>query len=86
MPSATKKGRETMHRKASKIILCPKCLTLQLATRHHIYPVRFFGDSINAPILHLCEKCHQALERIIPQYSELEPEDYLQITREFLAV
>lgn len=75
-----------MCRKKTRIILCPKCLTLQLATRHHIYPRRFFGDSENAPILFLCDKCHKQLEIRIPQYHELDPEDYLQIAREFISV
>lgn len=73
-----------MCRKKTGIILCPKCLTLQFGTRHHIYPRRFFGDSENAPILFICRKCHDFLELRIPEMQELEPEDYLQLVREFL--
>lgn len=66
------------------VILCPKCLELKFQTRHHIYPRRFFGNGSNAPILYLCDQCHKGIEAIIPRDVELEPEDYLQIAREYL--
>lgn len=65
-------------------ILCPKCLLVEPGTKHHIYPKRFF-DPQGCPLVYLCRKCHDALERIIPQNVVLEKEDYLQLTQEFLA-
>lgn len=64
-------------------ILCPKCLEIKPGTKHHVYPQRFFYGE--GPILHLCRKCHDAIERIIPQNVELHPDDYVQLTQEFLA-
>lgn len=64
-------------------ILCCKCLEIKPATRHHIYPRRFYDGA--GPLLWLCRKCHDALERIIPQYTRLHKQDYLQLTREFLS-
>lgn len=71
---------------SSKIIFCPKCLTLERGTRHHVYPYRFFGNGLDAPILYLCERCHQEIEKIIPRHEQLEPEEYIELVREFLAV
>lgn len=66
--------------------LCPKCLYIRELTRHHIYPVRFFGrrNERTNPILHLCRTCHDGIERIIPHREVLTKQDYLQIAREFL--
>lgn len=63
-------------------ILCPKCLESKPGTKHHVLPRRFFNGK--GPILYLCRKCHDAIERILPQNVELHPDDYLQITKEFL--
>jgi hypothetical protein len=65
-------------------ILCPKCLLILPGTKHHLFPKRFFGSE--GPLLYLCRNCHSDLEKIIPQFQELEKDDYLQITREFLGV
>ena len=73
-----------MSKEQRTIILCPKCLQLEFQTRHHIYPKRFFGDGPNAPLLHLCDNCHKGIEALIPRDTQLEPEDYLQIAREYL--
>lgn len=73
-----------MCRKRTRIIFCPKCCTLQLGTRHHVYPRRFFGESDDAPIFWLCRRCHNQLERLIPEKQELQPEDYVEILRQFL--
>ena len=64
--------------------LCPSCLYLRDLTKHHIYPVRFFGRPKNSPILHLCRSCHDEVEKLIPVDMELRKIDYLQIAREFL--
>lgn len=70
----------------SKWGLCPACLYLRDLTRHHIYPVRFFGRPKNSPILHLCRDCHDKIEAIIPRDTPLTKRDYLQLAREFLTV
>lgn len=64
--------------------LCPRCNHLRDLTKHHLYPVRFFGRSPNSPILFLCRSCHDGIERLIPEHEQLNKEDYLQIAREFL--
>lgn len=65
-------------------ILCSKCLEIKPGTRHHVYPRRFFGGE--GPLLWLCRKCHDALELIIPQHTQLQKQEYLQLTREFILV
>lgn len=65
--------------------LCPKCLYVRKLTKHHLYPVRFFGRPNNSPILHLCRKCHDKIETTIPRDEPLTKRDYLQLAREFLA-
>ena len=64
--------------------LCPACLYLRELTKHHIYPVRFFGRPKNSPILHLCRSCHDEVEKMIDRDIQLRKSDYLQIAREFL--
>lgn len=64
--------------------LCPACLYLRELTKHHIYPVRFFGRPKNSPILHLCRSCHDEIEKEISVTEQLTKRDYLQIAREFL--
>lgn len=64
--------------------LCPSCLYLRELTKHHIYPVRFFGRPKNSPILHICRSCHDNVEKLIPVDMQLTKRDYLQIAREFL--
>lgn len=68
---------------ATKIV-CAKCLEVKRGTRHHVYPQRFFGGI--GPILWLCRQCHDALERQIPQHTQLHKADYLQLAQEFLAI
>lgn len=64
--------------------ICPRCMYLRDLTKHHIYPRRFFGKLLNAPILFLCRTCHDLLETNIPQDMVLHKDDYLLIVREFL--
>lgn len=70
-------------------ILCGKCLLVRPGTKHHIYPLRFFkneaGKNGGIPLLWICRKCHDALELILPQHTQLTKQEYLQITREFLS-
>lgn len=61
-------------------ILCPGCLEVKPATRHHCLPCRHFE---NSPILHLCDECHRQIEKLIPM--ELQPDGfYLEICKLFL--
>lgn len=64
--------------------MCPNCLYLRDLTRHHIYPVRFFGKPKNSPILFLCRSCHDLIESRIPANEKLTKREYLQICREFI--
>ena len=64
--------------------LCPKCLKCKPLTRHHILPKRFFNVPSSIPILHLCRKCHDKIERLIPYHRKLNREDYIEIARNFL--
>ncbi len=66
------------------VIMCPKCLQIREASRHHITPVRFFGSNQNSPILYLCRDCHDEIEKQIPQHHKLDREDYFEIAAEFL--
>jgi len=63
--------------------LCPKCLVIKRLTRHHLLPVRHFGDGSRSPILHLCRQCHDEIEKLIP-YIKLSPREYFRIARDFL--
>lgn len=65
--------------------LCPKCLHIRDLTRHHIYPKRYFGSHVINPIIcFLCRRCHDLVERKIPQNTILPKYEYLRILREFL--
>lgn len=44
---------------------CPKCRQWRYATKHHIYPMRWFTDRRNETIK-LCRDCHDDLEDFIP--------------------
>lgn len=64
--------------------LCPHCLKVTQLTRHHIYPRRFFGCYQGSPILHICRRCHDLIEKLIPQRHKLERYEYEEIARDFL--
>jgi hypothetical protein len=64
--------------------MCPKCKHLKLLTKHHILPKRFFKEHPESPILHLCRICHDAIERLIPQTTQLPTSMYVDIARNFL--
>lgn len=44
---------------------CQKCGTHRKLTRHHVLPRRFFG--VNGPCCVLCRKCHDLIEKLIPE-------------------
>jgi len=66
------------------VIMCPKCLQIREASRHHITPKRFFGSNQNSPILYLCRDCHDEIEKHIPQFTRLDRDEYFQIAADFL--
>jgi hypothetical protein len=53
-------------------------------TRHHILPRRFFGNKKNSPILHLCRKCHDDIELLLPQEIKMTRSEYVEIAVDFL--
>ena len=81
--NSTLKERKTMQKK--RRIICPKCWKLRVATRHHLYPRRFFKHEKNDSVLLLCEDCHREIERILPLYTKLEKEVYIDIHKRWLA-
>lgn len=68
--------------------LCPKCLAVPVKlTAYHILPRRFYKRQQQKgfePILHLCRKCHDAIEALIPERVKLEDEEYFDIARMFI--
>ena len=60
---------------------CPKCGNLEVLTNHHMLPKRFFGE--NPFIIKLCRKCHEAVEKLIPEH-RLPACDYFEIAYCFI--
>ena len=63
---------------------CEKCGNYGAITGHHVFPVRFFGRKNNHTRVMLCQKCHTAIEGIIPRYTKLERGEYIKITENWL--
>ena len=73
--------------------ICPKC-GATADTRHHIIPARYyhsfrktFGKKVSKPRIpkiRLCERCHQELERNIPQIV-IRLRDCLDVLLKFLS-
>ena len=67
---------------------CPACrlkYTKSLErqkTKHHILPKRFFNGKGGK--IDICRKCHNELEKRIPQKRMLSKERYLEITVKFI--
>lgn len=67
--------------------VCPKCLEKKPLTKHHIFPVRFFGK--NDYLIKICRSCHDKIEAIIKSkemdnYGELRKIEYLNLTVKFI--
>ena len=60
---------------------CPKCGEVELLTRHHFLPRRYFGE--NPFIIKICQKCHDEVELLIPEY-RLSACDYFEIAYCFI--
>jgi len=73
-----------MHINNNTKSICSKCLEYRFITRHHIFPKRFFKKTKKAPILMLCQKCHQEIEDRIPRHIKLSKQDYIALTIKFL--
>lgn len=71
-----------MSNQSSVLILCPKCHEIKPATKHHLLPLRFFGETYL--FLWLCRACHDLLEEIIPRYQILHESEYIEIAVNFL--
>ena len=64
---------------------CPRCHEIKPVSRHHIFPVRFFGNGHrNNEKIALCWDCHMELEDMIPVDEEMPRSFYRQIVEEFL--
>lgn len=64
---------------------CPGCHKPGALTKHHLFPVRFFGKGKhNDNILLLCRSCHNEMEKMIPLKDALEKWQYLAIAARFL--
>jgi|GEM_PF-2157471 len=64
---------------------CQKSYTnkkTRMKSRHHIYPRRFFPNSIETE--DLCRTCHNELEREIPAKKQLAKQKYLNIFNNFI--
>jgi len=67
--------------------ICPACLTLYTnviehqKTEHHIYPKRFFKG--RGGKIEMCRTCHNELEKLIPQKTQLAKERYWSILKRF---
>ena len=71
--------------KLKRTAICPKCFRSMPLERHHIFPVRFFGRIGNGlHALYLCNDCHVAIEKIIPQHTKLSKTAYLDLTFRWL--
>jgi len=62
--------------------ICPKCMECRQLTRHHIFPLRFFGHSNN--VLHICRFCHDEIEEILPKYRKLKKTEYVRLHKQWL--
>jgi transcription elongation factor Elf1 len=63
---------------------CPKCKEEKIMTKHHIYPIRFFGKKDNTKRFLLCRECHDCLERHIPLHQIMPKEFYPAVIEMFL--
>lgn len=68
--------------------ICPGCLTEysddnieHQKTGHHMFPKRFFGG--DGGQVEMCRKCHNDLEKEIPQKKMLEKSEYIEIVKNF---
>jgi len=66
-------------KKRNGIGVCYKCGKLRKLTRHHIYPVCFFGRGRkNNTIWKLCEQCHKKIEALIPKDKKMPKKWYMK--------
>lgn len=63
--------------------ICPKCDKFRKMSRHHVFPVRFYGRKHNKRTIDLCRLCHNKLEALIP-FHEMPKKFYIRVVEEFL--
>lgn len=65
---------------------CPICgrqySSVNIRTRHHVLPKRFFNG--RGEIYVLCVYCHRKLEKKIPVIKQLPPDEYRKILQDFI--
>jgi len=65
---------------------CPVCSQeyskVNIRTRHHVLPKRFFRDK--GRLFELCRNCHDKLEKLIPQKTRLDVWEYKAILHMFV--
>jgi hypothetical protein len=61
---------------------CPRCFSLGRLQKHHCLPVRFYGR--NKHVIYMCADCHQEIESILPLKVKFSPEEYLELTKQFI--
>ena len=65
---------------------CPHCKNRysddRRCTVHHVMPLRFYHNSFIC--INLCEKCHQELERMIPEKKLMHLNFYFDVVNRFL--
>lgn len=61
---------------------CPKCGNFEVLTKHHYLPQRYYGN--NPFYIRLCRKCHEAVEKLIPENQKLPAVDYFEIAYCFI--
>jgi len=65
------------------VILCPKCLEIRTATKHHIFPQKFYRSNASSPLLFLCRECHNKLEQFLGT-KKLSRKEYIGRAKAFL--
>lgn len=63
-------------KKKGNLMPCPKCRELKVLHRHHFLPQRFYGK--NPFYIRLCDKCHEEVEKLIPE-ERLPAVEYFEI-------
>jgi len=61
---------------------CPACKECDVLNKHHWLPQRFFGD--NPFFIRICDKCHEEVEKQIPETRRLPATEYFEIAYCFI--
>jgi len=66
-----------MKKRKGRLDFCPKCKNLEVLEKHHYCPQRFYGR--NPFYIKLCRKCHEEVEKLIPETRRLPAVEYFEI-------